>query len=100
MICLLLMGAETLQTGLAGKRIQSFVTLALLAISISVLWPVVPPPKLPVPFTPDQKVAESIFYRKLPITPAVVLFRFDPAVASFHDDPVYNDSVAFPDAPP
>ena len=28
------------------------------------------------------------------------MFRFDPRVGSFHDDPVYNDTVAFPDDAP
>ncbi|MGD1275997.1 MAG: hypothetical protein ABR964_02085 [Tepidisphaeraceae bacterium] len=35
--------------------------------------------------------------QRLPITPAVVLFRFDPTVSSFHDEPVYNADTAWPD---
>jgi hypothetical protein len=46
--------------------------------------------------SPDQRPANRLL-ANLPITPAVVLFRFDPRVESFHDDPVYNDGVAFPD---
>jgi hypothetical protein len=45
---------------------------------------------------PDQRPANDLL-AKLPMTPAVVLFRFDPRAESFHDDPVYNDGVAFPD---
>ena len=48
---------------------------------------------------PDQRPANRLL-ATLPITPAVVLFRFDPRVESFHDDPVYNDGVAFPDDAP
>jgi hypothetical protein len=96
MICLIFMGAETLGVACAGRWVRTFVTLSLLALSISVLWPVVPVPELPVPWAPDQRVADELL-AMLPRTPAVVLFRFDPAVGSFHDDPVYNDGVAFPD---
>ena len=99
MICLMLMGGETLESAWPGGRTGSFITLALLAISVSVLWPVIPLPPLPVPFAPDQKVVNHLL-AKLPFTPAVVLFRFDPRVGSFNDDPVYNDTVAFPDDAP
>ena len=98
MICLILMGGETLQSAWSGARTRSFVTLSLLAISVSVLWPVVPVPPLPDPFAPDQRPASRLLAH-LPITPAVVLFRFDPdqRIDSFNDDPVYTDTVPFPD---
>jgi hypothetical protein len=100
-ICLIFMAWEALQRTWPGQRISTFCLIALTSISVASLWPVVPIPALPVPFAPDQKAA-SRSLAALPVTPAVVLFRFNPDPdpklgSSFHDDPVYNDEVAWPD---
>jgi 4-amino-4-deoxy-L-arabinose transferase-like glycosyltransferase len=36
----------------------------------------------------------------LPRSPAVVLFRFDPPLSYYHDEPVFNDDAAWPDDAP
>ena len=37
------------------------------------------------------------YLRRLPAAPAVVLFRFDPTVCTFYNEPVYNADTAWPD---
>lgn len=96
MICVVLMGWESLHRAWPSKRLDTFVLISLLTISLAATWPIAPLSPLPVPFAPDQRAANECLAR-LPKIPAVVLFRFDPMVGSFHDDPVYNDNVAWPD---
>jgi hypothetical protein len=99
MICMVLMGWESLHFTWPGRRLNIFLLISLLTISLAAIWPIAPFSPLPIPFAPDQRAANECLAR-LPKTPAVVLFRFDPMVGSFHDDPVYNDSVSWPnDAP-
>jgi len=95
-ICLILMGWETVRRAWSGRRINTFFLVALALIAAGATWPIAPMTPLPDPFAPDQRAATALL-ADLPITPAVVLFRFDPRVGSFHDDPVYNDGVAWPD---
>ena len=47
----------------------------------------------------EQRLANA-WLSNLPKTPAVVLFRFDPSICDPHDEPVYNDGVAWPDDAP
>jgi hypothetical protein len=96
-ICLIFMGWESLRR--AWPRLNSFLLISLLMISLVALWPMTPLPPVDASFAPDQRAANAALAH-LPKTPVVVLFRFDPRVESFHDDPVYNDGVAWPDDSP
>jgi hypothetical protein len=96
-ICLLFMGSEALTRAWPGGRVNAMLFIALVFIAASGLWPIAPMPPLPIPFAPDQRAAAAAIAALPPQQRAVVLFRFDPGVESFHDDPVYNDSVAWPD---
>ncbi len=77
MICVVLMGWESLHRAWPSKRLDTFVLISLLTISLAAMWPIAPLSPLPVPFAPDQRAANECLAR-LPKTPAVVLFRFDP----------------------
>jgi hypothetical protein len=97
MICLILMASEVIrQAWPNSKRINAFVLLCIVTLSLPAVWPLQPLPPVAPSNAADQRPANALLAH-LPITPAVVLFRFDPKVASAHDDPVYNDSVAWPD---
>ncbi len=97
MICLILMGWDSiLRAWPARGRLATFLLVAISCMSIAALWRLTAHWQPDSSSAPDQRPANRLL-ATLPITPAVVLFRFDPRVASFHDDPVYNDGVAFPD---
>jgi hypothetical protein len=97
MICLLLMAPETTRRAWPGvHRVYVFVLLFIFTVSVTSLWPVEALPLVPPSAAADQRPANALLAH-LPETPAVVLFRFDPMVTSAHDDPVYNDGVAWPD---
>jgi hypothetical protein len=49
-----------------------------------------------IDFHDREQLAADQALAHLPRTPAVVLFRFDP-ICDPHDEPVYNDDVAWPD---
>jgi hypothetical protein len=96
-ICMIFMGCEALSGG-AGKRpaVEAFLVLSLIAISISALWPIEPIPPDPHEFAQDQRPANQSL-AALHREPAVVLFRFKASLGDYDDDPVYNDSIAWPD---
>lgn len=97
MICLILMGWESLVRAWPGRdRLATFLLVSVFCVSITDLWRSIAQWQPDSSSAPDQRPANRLL-ANLPITPAVVLFRFDPRIESFHDDPVYNDSVAFPD---
>jgi hypothetical protein len=79
-----------------AKRLNTFVPLCVFTLSLATLWPLKPIPPVSPSDAADQRPANALLAH-LPKMPAVVLFRFDPSVASAHDDPVYNDTVAWPD---
>ncbi|MGD0461813.1 MAG: hypothetical protein ABSB74_04920 [Tepidisphaeraceae bacterium] len=100
MICLILMSSAAIQKSWPrADRLNAFVLLCIVAISLPMVWPLQPAPPVVPSNAADQRPANALLAH-LPMTPAVVLFRFDPAVASAHDDPVYNDTVAWPDDAP
>jgi hypothetical protein len=93
-ICLILMGWNSILIAWPqSSRIATFMLVSIFLFSIEGFRHLPPPDAIS---SPDQRPANRLL-ANLPITPAVVLFRFDPRVESFHDDPVYNDGVAFPD---
>jgi hypothetical protein len=97
MICLVLMSTKVIQKNWPdAKRLGVFVQLCIVALSLPMLWPFQPVPPVLSSDAADQRPANALLAH-LPQTPAVVLFRFDPKVAAAHDDPVYNDTVAWPD---
>jgi hypothetical protein len=100
MICLILMSAAAIRKNWPdANRLNTFVPLCILTLSLATIWPLKPlPPVLPSDAA-DQRPANALLAH-LPKLPAVVLFRFDPKVAAAHDDPVYNDTVAWPDDAP
>ncbi len=99
-ICMLLMASEAVRrTWPEYPRAYVFTLLCIFTISITSFWPVLALPPVPAKVAPDQRPANALLAH-LPKTPAIVLFRFDPKVASPHDDPVYNDTVAWPDDAP
>jgi hypothetical protein len=100
MICLILMGWESIvRAWPARNRIATFLLITISCSSITALWRLTMHWQSDSSSAPDQRPANRLL-ASLPVTPAVVLFRFDPRVESFHDDPVYNDGVAFPDDAP
>jgi hypothetical protein len=92
-VCLILMGWESILT--AWPRVGNFLLLSIFFLSLEGMWNL----QEAAADSPDQRPANTLLAH-LPITPAVVLFRFDPRIGASHDDPVYNDSVAFPDDAP
>jgi hypothetical protein len=97
LICLILMGWEAiLRAWPQSSRVTTLALIAIFLFSIEGFWYL--PPTDPNS-SPDQRPANRLL-AQLPLTPAVVLFRFDPRVGTFHDDPVYNDGVPFPDDAP
>lgn len=101
-ICLILMGLESLARAFpARNRATTFFLIWISCSSATAIWRLTARPQLDPTSAPDQRPASRLL-ANLPITPAVVLFRFDPdqRIDSFNDDPVYNDTVAFPDNAP
>jgi hypothetical protein len=100
MICLILMGWDSLIRAWPERgRLATFLLVSISCMSMTALWRLTAHWQSDSSSAPDQRPANRLL-ATLPITPAVVLFRFDPRVESFHDDPVYNDGVAFPDDAP
>jgi Dolichyl-phosphate-mannose-protein mannosyltransferase len=97
MICLILMGWDAIQRAWpGGKRLGTFLAVFMLCAAGGAMGKTIILWQAASDSGPDQRPANDLL-AKLPMTPAVVLFRFDPRAESFHDDPVYNDGVAFPD---
>lgn len=98
MICLVLMGWDSLERTWPTLRsgIRAAMVLMLTVLSISLLPEFNPgtDPELGI-FQGEREIDHRLAL--LPQRPAVVLFRFNPNTYSFHADPVYNDSVAWPD---
>jgi hypothetical protein len=96
LICLVLMGWQALAEARPNSScLNAMIALSLVAVSVSLWPPLTPIAPLPAGFAVDQRPANALLAQIH--SPAVVMFRFDPAVESFHDDPVYNDGVAWPD---
>jgi hypothetical protein len=101
-ICLVLMGWDVIERTWPNRRagIRIAMVLLLAAVSISIL-PELDPRTTPNSearlFLPEREINRRL--DSLPREPAVVLFRFDPSY-SVHAEPVYNDSVAWPDDAP
>jgi hypothetical protein len=96
-IMLLLMGAEAVERAFTALRpaARTFFLLGLGSVAIGSLpdfdkWTLRPHPFY-------ETYAANRALAGLPKSPAVVLFRFDPGVNAFEDEPAYNDSVAWPD---
>jgi len=109
MVCCLFMGWESVETAWSGARpvVGVFLMLTLAGLSIHNIyrhdrraipgWGQRVVPGLG-PFSELRVVNEIL--QTLPATPAVVLFRFDPSICSFHQEPVYNVDTAWPDDAP
>jgi hypothetical protein len=96
-ICLILMGWDSLAGAFPGRnRVSTFLLISIACMSLTEMWKLAVRWQPDASLAPDQRPANRLL-ANLPVTPAVVLFRFDPRVESFHDDPVYNDRVIFPD---
>jgi len=103
MTCLVFMGWESLESAWPNRRmaIGGFLLVCILVLSVA---------DLPL-FNPEIRAGAINFHDReqrmanealsnLPKTPALVLFRFDPSTCDPHDEPVYNDGVAWPDDAP
>jgi hypothetical protein len=103
MTCLVFMGWESLESVWPNRRmaVGGFLLVCILVLSVA---------DLPA-FNPEIRSGAIDFHDReqrmanealsnLPKTPALVLFRFDPSTCDPHDEPVYNDSVAWPDDAP
>jgi hypothetical protein len=100
MICMIFLGWEFFDRQFPNSRwAGAFFPILLIAAALPELWPIAPIPSITPDFAQDQ-IPANHFLSQLPRMPAVVLFRFDPAVEQFSDDPVYNDGVAWPDDAP
>jgi hypothetical protein len=101
MIVLLLLGWQTLTDAWPGARrfIDTFLLLALLGISVRAV-PLFDNTRRQFLGHVAEEYASNQFLAKLPRTPAVVLFRFDPKSSDFHNELIYNDQVAWPDDAP
>jgi len=99
-VCMILMGWETAaRLWPANGRTNTFILLSICGLSVAQWPPFTAIKPLPPTYAPDQRPANSLLSH-LPKTPAVVMFRFAPELPAgerFHDDPVYNDGVAWPD---
>jgi hypothetical protein len=97
-ICLILMGWESLQRAFPWARegIFTFMLLATGFLAIRSLPECNPSAALMGTGSDDVRIAERML-AALPRRPSLVLFRFDPKSDSYHDDPVYNADVAWPD---
>jgi len=100
MTCLVLASWDSLQTAWPARRsaIAGFLLVCILALSISDLPAFNPEIREQAIDLHDreQRLANAALAR-LPRSPAVVLFRFDPSICDPHDEPVYNDDVPWPD---
>jgi hypothetical protein len=101
MTCCVLMGCQSVEWAWSGARpvVGVFLLLTLAGLSIH---NVCRDDDRAVPgfveFAELKVVDENL--QRLPVTPAVVLFRFDPSICSFHQEPVYNVDTAWPDDAP
>ena len=97
-ICLIFMGWESLQRAFPSAR-EGIFTFMLLAIGLLAIrsLPECNPSAAPMGTgSDDARIAERTL-APLPRSPSLVLFRFDPKSDSYHDDPVYNADVGWPD---
>jgi hypothetical protein len=97
MICLILLGWEALEAMWPRIRpaIATMMALAIGSLSIG-SFPQFDPYREPMLAFAEQKYANEQL-ELLPQVPSLVLFHYDPAKCVFHDEPAYNDTVAFPD---
>lgn len=94
-IGLVMMGWQAIEkTWPSRTRWNTCIALTIIFTSIW-QWP----PLTSIPSTSDFAAEQRLADRVLSgiRAPALVLFRFNPAIDTFHDDPVYNDTVAWPD---
>jgi 4-amino-4-deoxy-L-arabinose transferase-like glycosyltransferase len=97
-ILLLLIGWEVIANAWPSQRqaIDLVLMLSLPAIAIGAMLDLngytASPPQAFV-----YQRAANIALRRLPRSPAVVLFRFNPRLSYYHDEPVFNDDAAWPD---
>jgi hypothetical protein len=98
MICLILMGWQSLERSLPRARpmIFTFMSLAIGAAAIRAL-PEFNSASTPLGTSSDENRAVDRILATLPRSPALVLFRFDPKINTYHAEPVYNADVAWPD---
>jgi dolichyl-phosphate-mannose-protein mannosyltransferase len=96
-VILMLMGIDALQRAWPPLRpaVLTFFVLGVGSVAIGALpdfdkW-------TGQPYLFYETLTANRLMARLPNSPAVVLFRFDGLKDSFHDEPAYNDSTAWPD---
>jgi hypothetical protein len=96
-VILLLMGGDALQRAWAPMRPVALVFFLLGVGSVAIgslpdfdRW-------VPQPYLFFETIYANRALADLPKAPAVVLFRFNSLENSFHDEPAYTDSAAWPD---
>jgi hypothetical protein len=94
------MGWESLERAWPASRaaIGGFMLVCMVGLGVADL-PIFNPENRTINvngYDVEQRAAD-VALAHLPKTPAVVLFRFDPAVCNPNEEPVYNDTVAWPD---
>lgn len=97
-ILLLLIGWEAIGDAWPTARpvIDLILTLSLPAIALGALFDLNGYSAAPQQAFVYQRTA-NVALAHLPREPAVVLFRFEPGLSYFHDEPVFNDDAAWPD---
>jgi hypothetical protein len=97
-ILLLLVGWEVIARAWPSQRrgIDLVLTLSLPAIAIGAMLDLNGYSAAPPQAFVYQRAA-NIALSHLPRSPAVVLFRYDPRISYYHDEPVFNDDAAWPD---
>ncbi len=98
MICLILMGWQSLERAFPRARgvIFTFLLLAIGAMAVSAL-PEFNPWAAPLGTATDENRAINRALDHLARRPSLVMFRFNPKINSYHAEPVYNTDVAWPD---
>jgi hypothetical protein len=100
MICMVFMGWDSLEQAWPARReaIGGFLLVAIATLAVADLPLFNPVVRIDsIDFHDREQRAANEALATLPRTPAVVLFRFDPYFCDPHDEPVYNDDVAWPD---
>jgi hypothetical protein len=90
MILMTLCGAKIM-----GQKIAPVLMLLILAMSIAAMPEITGHTDDPQPVPEFRIVQEDV--PRLAGPNSIVLYRFDPSVCSFHNEPVYNWDVAWPD---
>jgi hypothetical protein len=103
MTCLIFMGWDSLERAWPIRRmaIGGFLLICIIILSAADLPTFNPEIRADaIDFHDREQRMANEALSNLPKTPAVVLFRFDPSNCDPHDEPVYNDTVAWPDDAP